>query len=310
MYINVSVRGKSIFNSPDTMHPLKSRTSDTPQSSLSEVERITVSAVERITCQHCSRPSQPARRYITHRKAKLANHSLPTSSLSMTKTKSNFPKICVHTLTISTPRSTCFCFSPNSSFSVINKTSFSSVTQGHSLTPLISLIITIVIMTCSLLHTGAAAAAAAERISVRVSQITNTTPSNFTAPMKKTCGIGLLVPAVYHNSSDTAPRHMWDQYTKSGTHWYPRDLADVVQDALDGAVRVFLSNQNPAKKKGGVSPWGQGQGLSCDVNVQWRDAGWCDERTALGQTVSLHGAAEVIVGPPCHNCEYSCLSDG
>ncbi|GFO41143.1 hypothetical protein PoB_006764800 [Plakobranchus ocellatus] len=135
-------------------------------------------------------------------------------------------------------------------------------------------------------------------ISVRVLPISTTTPTNITnitISTKSTCNIGLLMPALHHNS--TSPT---GDASKPGTLWYAQPIVDIVQAALDEAVAVLSASHSvdPAKKKGGSS------GLNCNVEIEWRDGGW-DEKSALGQAVALHmdHKIKVIVGPPGHKCE-------
>ncbi|GFR92525.1 hypothetical protein ElyMa_006202900 [Elysia marginata] len=252
-------------------------------------------------CAHCAS---------AHRKAKLASHTCQHSLIDRSL-ETSIVSTYTRTGTISNSATLSFILPWGS-----KQKGRSSIRRPSSLRFILSTIAALTILSSSVFNVQSAAAQAHSLIPVRVSPITSTSPSNLThnvTSSKIHCAIGLLVPAVSHNytAASSANDGLTD-YRKQGIHWYSKDVVDIVQEALDEAVRVFQAgheSDDAAKKKGSEGNdfrKGRGQGLVCNVKVEWRDGGWCDEKSALGQAVGLHIGQDVqaFVGPPCHNCEY------
>ena len=260
-------------------------------------------STKELQCVHCG---------IAHRKTKRRNHSRKQNSLD--RLRSHRPALLEHSRTRPRSRSRSRHVSLDLNSLRLPRQASKTLCQPSTISSLVSLFTILLLVTSPwAVHHGAAAARST--VLVRSSPITSVTPrtnlTNGLTSRKSFCNIGLLVPAVLHDSAASDSREDMAEYLKQGTHWYSADVVQTVQVALDEAALVRQADSGSGgagKKRGGAAVKGEGRG--CPVKVEWRDGGWCDEKSALGQIVALHMAQEnqAFVGPPCHNCEYNSLA--
>ncbi|RUS73342.1 hypothetical protein EGW08_018894, partial [Elysia chlorotica] len=275
------------------------------------------------SCIHCE---------IAHRKAQVGNHSPQTRMPLDGKLHRPVLFEHIRTKPRPRSRSKSKLTFPNSKFLSLSTQNLNSTTLFQRTSPpsFVSLCVTILILiSACAVRTEAATASGSEspqsqsEVIVRVSPITSivamanlNSSSNSTGATARQqqqqqqqqasgefCNIGLLVPALHHNRSGAVnPIDDMAEYLNKATYWYSASVVRNVQAALNGTLRV-LRGANNATEANNNNPGGEGQsqgqgrgqgqgGRMCNVKVEWRDGGWCDEKTALGQIVALHMAQE------------------